>query len=133
MASAEEIYLCDLKHNTDFARRDGTGDLATIAGLANLKNALLRRLVTEPGSLVHRPEYGVGIKRYQNAPATLSNKRELALRISDQFRRDSRVEDVLGVQILIDDAKPSYSTIIVRVKIVGYGEGSFDFQPFGEV
>jgi phage baseplate assembly protein W len=53
--------------------RTQSGDLDRITGLANLKNALYHRLVTTPGTLVHRPEYGVGILNYQGAPSSITD------------------------------------------------------------
>jgi len=133
MAKIDEILLTDLKHDRDLVKKDGSGDLASISGLENIRQALLRRLVTEPGSIVHRPDYGVGIKRFQNAPATMATKSALALKIDEQFARDFRVEKVLGVSFQSDDYQPHRVTISVRVKLVGYGEAKMQFIPFDEV
>ena len=132
MANITEILLTDIEHDKDFVRIAGEGDLQLISGLKNMKAALLRRLVTSPGALVHRPEYGVGIKDFQNAPNTLETRRSLALRIRDNFLRDSRVEEVSGVQVIFDDNSPQIVTIIARVKIIGFSEQEFSFIPFGE-
>jgi hypothetical protein len=74
----------------------------------------------------------VGIKDYQNAPATLDTKRKLALEIQEQFLRDVRVESVDGVTMETDDFSPEKTTIKVTVSLVGYGETEMEFQPFGE-
>lgn len=132
MATIEEILLTDIEHDQDFVREDGTGDLQTISGLENVRQALLRRLMTVPGSLAHRPEYGVGIKLFQNKPFTLEFQRQIANRISEQFVRDTRVEKVSQVAILPDSNNPSMVKIIVSVKIKGYGDAEFNFVPFGE-
>ena len=130
MANIDEALFRDITHIRDF-ERTSTGDLGLIEGLANVRNALLHRLVTEPGTLIHRPEYGVGIKRYLNAPNQTGFQRELAFRIRDQFLRDPRVEQVLGVQVKNDETNVAMTKILVRVKIIGYTEQELAFLPYG--
>jgi hypothetical protein len=83
--------------------------------------------------LIHRPNYGVGIKRFQNAPTSIATQRRLALKIKEQCERDRRVESLLGVKIIRSDLEPSKSILVIRVKPVGYGETEFKFSVFGEV
>jgi phage baseplate assembly protein W len=128
---ALENLLKDICHKSDL-KRSSTGDLDVIDGLENVKNALFHRLITVPGSLIHRPEYGVGLKMYQNSISSLATQRQLALKIEEQFLRDPRVEEVTSVSVSIDRANPQKVTIIVLVKIVGYGENEVQFTPFGE-
>lgn len=131
MATIEEILQNDIAHSADFIV-SSTGDIDTISGLANIKQALFHRLLTSPATLIHRPNYGVGIKDYQNAPATLATKQKLALRIQEQFEQDDRVEEVTGVSVNFDAQDPSKTVILVRVKVAGYDESSLNFIPFGE-
>lgn len=131
MADITESLLTDIAHKNDVIRA-ANGDLDTIKGLANIKEALFRRLMTTPGALAHRPEYGVGIKDYQNAPNSLANQRSLALRVKDQFERDPRVKEVLGLRFDTNDKEPDKTTIIVRVTIAGFEEVELDFQGFEE-
>jgi hypothetical protein len=131
MATLDEVMQTDIAFTNDFGV-GATGDIDTIAGLANLKQALFNRLTTEQGSLIHRATYGVGVRQWQNAPATLASKRSLALRIQEQFLLDDRVEEVTGVSINFDDINPSKTVIVVRVKAKGYDETQMSFIPFGE-
>lgn len=108
------------------------GDLAVMSGLDNLKQALWRRLITTPGSLVHRPDYGVGIKDFQNAPGTLSMMQKLASRIQEQFTKDPRVNEVTGVACRTDDNNPAIIYLTVTVDVVGYGELPLQYTPFSE-
>ncbi len=110
-----------------------TGDIDTIEGLDNLKEALLRRLLTTPGSMIHHPTYGVGIKNYQNGINSMANQRRLAYAIIEQFREDPRVEAVTGISVEYKDRTPDLIEIKVGVKVVGYGETTFGFIPFGDV
>jgi len=99
MAEIANSYLEDLKHDGDFSAKKN-GDIRLISGLDNLKQALYHRLVTVPGALVHRPEYGVGIQNWQNDIASIERQRELAKRIKEQFELDERVVQVKSVQVL---------------------------------
>lgn len=132
MATIEETLGRDFAFTTDLVRSP-TGDLDTITGLPNIRQALLHRLMTVPGSLIHRPLYGVGVKQFQNAPSSLAVLRSLAIRIQEQFMQDPRVEKVEGVRVVRDDYSPELVYIIIRVKIVGYGETELKYTPFGEV
>lgn len=131
MANLSDILLTDLAHKKDLIPTAG-GDLSTLSGLANLKDALYCRLITEPGSLVHRPLYGVGIKRYQNTLNRLSNQRKLASAIEDNFQRDDRVEKLLGVLVDYNELNPSLTILKVRVKPLGVDAVVITFTPFSE-
>ncbi len=129
MANVEEIYLRDTKHRKDFSIVDG--DLETESGIENVENAIFRRIITEKGSIAHLPNYGIGIKSYQNAPTSLQNQRRLALDIEEQIPQDPRVIELLGVEIQTDDLKPEKLIIIARIDLVGLGEQTLTFIPFG--
>lgn len=131
MATIDEVLGTDLAHKADYVL-SATGDLDTISGLENVKNALFHRLITSPGSLVHRPDYGVGIKDFQNSPNSIDTQRQLANRIQEQFEQDPRVQKVLGVSLNYGDSTPDQVEIMVRVQIAGYDEISAKFIPFGE-
>lgn len=131
MAFLDEFYLTDLEHKGDL-KVAPDGDLKDIYGLENLKMALLHRLITYPGSLIHRPNYGVGVQRYLNALSSIDNQRNLAVDIKNQFEQDFRVEEFLGMSVDVNDSQPELIKITVRVKAAGYGEATLDFRPFGE-
>lgn len=129
MASITESLGKSIAHVGDL-KRTPNGDLGTIEGLANLKNALFHRLMTQPGSLVHRPTYGVGILAYQNAPNSFTIQRKLAALIQEQFLQDPRVKEVTSVRITSEDNTPQRTVIAVSVKPVGYEELEMLFRPF---
>ena len=60
-------------------------------GTDNLKQAVLHRLVTSPGTFAFRPRYGVGLKDFQNAPNYASSRVELMNRIEENFQDDERI------------------------------------------
>jgi phage baseplate assembly protein W len=127
-----------LEHRVDFAFTDDfqvspTGDLDTVSGLVSMRAAILRRLLTKKGSLAHRPDYGIGLGDFQNAPMTLAMKRQLAQRIADQLPRDPDISSVESVSVTAEDNDPSNVKIKVVAKVLGYGEAGFEFTPFSEV
>jgi len=132
MADLATFLGTDIKHESDFVN-NGMGDLVTISGLDNVKAAIFRRLMTVPGSVAYRPTYGVGIPHFQNAPMTLEVQRSLALKISEQLPLDNRIESVGSVEFQLSEVTAGLVTLIISVKIRGYGDVEFTFTPFGEV
>lgn len=133
MATIDEIIGTDLSHPV--AGGFGVaadGDIDIVTGIANIQQALMRRLVTSKGSLAHRPDYGVGVKDFLNSPNSLENQRALATRVKEQFERDDRIEEVTGLRVETNSDSPSKVIIYVRVKIAGYNEQVLEFVPFGE-
>ena len=132
------INNIDAAMKTDIAHSGGdllttpSGDLGTVEGLANFKLALFHRLVTVPGSLVHRPTYGVGIGNFQNAPASFAMQQKIAGLIEEQFSQDPRVEKVTSVAIVSNDSTPQIMVVKVSVIPVGYTEQQMLFTPFNE-
>lgn len=131
MANLIDILKRDIAHVDDI-ELTATGDIDKIEGLENIKTAIFHRLVTQPGSLVHRPDYGVGIRSFQNSLSSLGKQRELAIRIAEQLPRDPRIVEVIGVRIIPDDAQPWMTKLLINVKIQGYDDQTLGFTPFGE-
>lgn len=111
-------------------RATAGGDLMLISGLANLKQALFNRLITVPGTLVGLPNYGVGIRQYQNAPNSFTLQQKLAALIEEQFLQDPRVMRVTSVAISSGDTTPQLAKIAVNIVPVGYTEQQMVFMPF---
>lgn len=130
MATVDEVFLEDISFGSDL-QVSASGDLQAVSGFANIKQQLLHRLLTQPGKLIHRPDYGVGVKDFQNALNSISNQRALALRIEEQFKRDLRVNDVLNVSVDARDDRPELVVIKIKVLLVGLGEVDLAFKPFG--
>jgi len=107
-----------------------SGDLGQISGLANLKRALFHRLITIPGTLVHRPTYGIGIGLYQNGLSSFSKQAELASKIAEQFAQDPRVLSVKSVSVNFNNSNPQQTLIGVFVTPIGYTEQQMTFTPF---
>jgi len=126
-----KTYGTDIQHNNDFVRT-ASGDIETISGLENIKQAIFRRIMTSKGTIVHRPNYGVGLKSYQNATISLATKRKIALEIEEQLAEDPRIDSVISVSIDAEsDSQPELFNLKLSVKLVGYGEAEFSYLPFG--
>lgn len=97
MSRIDDFYKIDLYHLEDF-KAAPNGDFQTVKGINNLKQALFHRLITEKGSIVHRPNYGVGIKRYQGAIYSLSNQKSAASDIKQQFELEERIDELVSVK-----------------------------------
>lgn len=132
MSQLDEFLKRDIAFKSDLVQT-ASGDLDVIAGLDNLKEALFRRLITTPGAVIHRPEYGCNLKAFQGSLANLENQRRLAQTIKEQFELDTRVEVVTGVSFNVDDNKPDMVKVNVKVSVRGYGETGFNFVAFGDV
>lgn len=130
MANLTETYLTDIKHHKDFIITT-RGDLETISGIDNVKESILRCIMTVKGSIVHRPNYGVGLPNYQNGIASLGNQRKIAMDIQDQLELDPRIEEVISVNFDTEDLTPDLYTLNVKVNLIGYGELEMSFIPFG--
>lgn len=130
MSNIEDSLLVDLEHKGDFSNNE-KGDLKTIQGIDNLRQAIYNRLVTSKGTIIHRPDYGVGAKSYQGAISSLEKQRELALGIREQLLEDTRIESVDSVRFTPDEDSRT-GTFIINVKITVAGLGQLDeaFSPF---
>jgi phage baseplate assembly protein W len=128
----DQAYLVDLKHSGDL---EGTpsGDILEVTGKENLRQAVIHRLITSKGSLIHRPEYGVGLKNYQNRLSTLSTQRELANEIKKQLESDPRIESVDSVKFTQETENQAGTfRVLVKYTAVAIGEIDQEVQPFGD-
>ena len=130
MSATEDFYLIDLHFKNDFVP-SSSGDLQRIKGRNNVLQALFHRLITVPGSLAHRPTYGVGVKLWQNRLATLGAQKDLALKIKSQFEEDFRVDKFLGISF--QQKENGEFLVKFRVNLKGIGETSATVDPFGAI
>ncbi|QKE56354.1 baseplate assembly protein [Bacillus phage YungSlug] len=92
------------------------GDLKTVRGVRNLKQALLMRLSIPLGGLLHHPLYGTGLHDLLGVPNTYDNQQKIRIEIERTIRADKRVKD-----ILIDSFTLEKDTIKVTIKITAIG------------
>lgn len=60
-------------------------------GFANLREALLRRLITPRGALWYAPNYGLDLRQYVNEALTLEVLEEVRILVEQECEKDSRV------------------------------------------
>jgi phage baseplate assembly protein W len=130
MSQFNDFFLEDIHFDGDVSSAPN-GDIQTVAGIKNLKQALFNRLVTVKGSLAHRPEYGIGVKLYQNKISSLGKQRELALEIKAQFEQDFRVDKVESVSF--KDSGNGLFIIQYKVNAKGLGQIEEAVNPFGDI
>lgn len=118
----------DLLHIGDMELNSG-GDLELATGRENILQAIFHRLITTKGSLLHRPDYGVGIKSFQGRVSSLGVQQEMALLIKEQLELDPRIDEVEKISIN-QGYDPSLFTIIIKVNVIGLGSVEDEFKPF---
>lgn len=127
----DEFYKIDLLHNGDFVAAPN-GDFALAKGLVNLKQALFHRLITVPGSLVHRPLYGVGVQLWQNDVGSVARQRELANAIKEQFEQDERVDELKSIKVSKIKENGTFE-VTYKVEVSGGQLLEETVDPFGEL
>ena len=110
-----------------------SGDLRTVEGLENLKQAIYHRLITNQGSLAHRPDYGIGINRYAGAIGRLATQQELMVALQEQFQNEERISSLEGLAIDQDAKNPGLFTVRLTVRAVGIQQTTVSLGPFGGV
>lgn len=131
MIDINDVYKKDLHFDFDI-KTTPTGDISVVNGVESVRLALFRRLITSKGSIIHRPDFGVGIKDFQNGLNSYSNQTTLANLIKEEFEKDPRVQSVSKVRIKNNNSDPSLLEISISVNILGVGDNSLTFIPFGD-
>lgn len=94
------------------------GDWLTVEGREALRQAIRRRIVTNPGEWQTLPDYGVGARLFVKAKNTAAARDELVQRISGQLAAEQRIAQILEV-ILDTDSIPDGLKISVKVQPTG--------------
>lgn len=108
---------------TDPAPPTLTGDWPSISGRDNLHAAVRRRLVTAPGQLVHRPEYGGGLPLYVGRLATPGEAARLAAGARQNLLRDPRIAQA---DVRAGEPPGMPSAVLVEVAVQPTGEPTSD-------
>ena len=132
MSQIEDALLIDVLHQGDFGKAP-SGDLALAKGKKNLEQWVLHCLLTVPGTLVHRPLFGIGVKEFQGRVTTIQAQRELALKIREGLELDDRIESVNGVQVVQDEVQPGLFSVLIKYTARGVGEIIQSVDPFEAV
>ncbi|MNW28262.1 hypothetical protein D3C74_50840 [compost metagenome] len=108
---------------------DVYGDVKTVRGIANLRQAIIMRLSTPLGTLIRHPEYGSTIVELAGRSKTFDNVHRVKIELERAVRCDSRVQDVIFEQFY-----DSGDRIVAKMAIipVGYDTAFKMSLAFGE-
>jgi len=73
---------------------DTNGDLKTVRGVQNLKQAIMLRFLVPYGSLLHHPDYGSKLFSLFGTAGTYGNAQKIKIEIQRIVLSDSRVQDI---------------------------------------
>lgn len=96
-------------------RATPTGDLATVTGLDAVRQRLRVLILSSPGDLLHRPQWGSGVPADAAEPADAGLLARLRGRIRTALAADADVEAVERCEATADDAGQVDVTVWVRV------------------
>jgi phage baseplate assembly protein W len=105
----------DMLFSGDY-RNTAKGDLQTISELDNIKQAIYLRLITSPGEIIHRQDFGVGIKSFMNKPCTDNNKQRLINKIKLNLIREKRINKINKI---VCDWNESLVSVTINVMAFG--------------
>lgn len=97
-----DIYAGDnLSGEYGLLHKSGTHDLLLVAGLDNLKQALIRRVTTDEGSLLGHPTYGSRFSTYLGKALTYQVPEMLKVEAVRCLKGDPRVKEVPNVDVTL--------------------------------
>ena len=88
------------------------GDWKTVQGAEALRQAIIRRIMTDPGEWAALPDYGVGARMFVKARNTRATRDELSERIRGQLIQDPRIESVETVDVAITSESLRISVVV---------------------
>lgn len=117
------LFGTDIYFENDFVVTSA-GDYLLRSGIANLKAAIYRRLITRPGEYKFVPEYGVGIRDYVKKRSNAATIDSLRTAITEQLLRERRIDSVERVAL---DVTPDAINVGIVIKAAGR---ALRFRPF---
>ncbi len=75
------------------------GDYLIARGRTALRQAVIRRIITNPGEWRTLPDYGVGARLFVKARNTAAARQELEEKIRGQLKQEARIESVDQINI----------------------------------
>lgn len=98
LSDLAKLFGRDIRFRTD-RLVTSAGDVATVEGEENLREALFRRFLATPGEFAQRPEYGGGMRDAVYRPFTRALQDGLRNRLEEQALQDPRVSKVHSVTV----------------------------------
>lgn len=94
----DDLFGADIFFFGDYAIAPNR-DYVLVEGEAALRQSLRHRLITDPGEYAARPTYGCGLKALVKEEITDRALREAAQRIADNLAEETRVDQVLAIDL----------------------------------
>lgn len=116
VASVDDVLGIDVALDKDgFLQGDTGGDYATVAGSANLVQALSDRLNTRPGELIFHPAYGCRVFDLVGGGTGPTTAALAAAYVDQAVRSDPRVADTQGTSATVTGDAIQTATVAVSV------------------
>jgi len=109
------VYGTDIGLFSGFIGVDAGGDIATVTGLPNLKQAIELRLGTEPEDLMFHPDYGNGCIELIGASGTDLNLRLAAVFVSQAILSDERIAEMQSCVATISGDTIAVSAVAMAI------------------
>ena len=81
-------------------REDETGDLSVVEGVANLRQAVILKLMTPKGSLPLHPNYGSDLLLLMGKPRTHKQLVKIRLEIERSIKGDFRITKIENIEVM---------------------------------
>jgi phage baseplate assembly protein W len=107
---------------------DSHGDVALVAGLANLRQALINKFSTPYGTLPRHPEYGTKLEKYLGGKGTSGQLQKIQVEILRTIKTDPRVKDVKIINCAMENRTVNFS---ITVTPIGFDKAFLMTMKFG--
>jgi len=126
-----DLFGVDIRFDDDVTVT-ASGDYAVVEGYAALRQAILIRLITNPGEYATQPDFGCGITRWVKKRMSKSDRDSLRQTIIEQLSKEERIQKV--EEVLVESLTSNNTTgVKVSVRVTALGrENSFAFTTFSE-
>lgn len=92
---------------------DAAGGIATVSGAEETRQAILRRLCTNPGNYIWQPDYGAGLPAKVGSPA---NSAEIRGLVAEQMAQEAAVDQTQPISVTMDN--PSIGVYVCNIQYV---------------
>lgn len=120
MADLTTALGCDMDISQGDFTLSSYNDLQLVAGLAKASQAIYLRAVTEPGTLLFHPEYGMGLGGLVAEPLTTDRQSEVIDLVSQQVALEPWCASVSAVDLSLDPTTHVLSLVVSFVPVGGF-------------
>lgn len=92
---------------------NASGGLTAVSGAEETRQAIMRRLCTNPGDYIWQPSYGAGLPAKVGSPANIAEIRGL---VAEQMAQEAAVDQTQPISVTMDN--PSIGVYICNIQYV---------------